>query len=210
MECLDQLLESLLFDGRVAFRGRPRPASAPDRTIGVLRRAYHAYRLEVAGPPIALEEATACEAAEVAIQACWALVCREEAVPELARRLTMSHAPASPSHHLSADLVFHFLPQIHRRARAIDRDDSLPTLLEDLLRRWPLSGVLADLEGGPTTTPDLGGHEGLMLLYAERWARHENPAWRPVGRSHEYVELVLGHPTRVRPDPRATRIQRHG
>ena len=38
---------------------------------------------------------------------------------------------------------------------------------------------------------DFGGHEGLMLLYAERLARHEKPAWRPVGRPFEYVELVL-------------------
>ena len=63
-------------------------------------------------------------------------------------------------------------------------------LIERVLRRWPLSGVLAGLDEGPTAPLDLGGHEGLMLLYAERLSRRDAPAWRPSGRPLEYVELV--------------------
>jgi hypothetical protein len=51
--------------------------------------------------------------------------------------------------------------------------------------------VLSDLPEGPETPPDLGGHPGLMLLYAERLAQHEKAGWRPDARGMEYVELVL-------------------
>ncbi len=121
----------------------------------------------------------------------------------------MSQVPASPAQHLSADLLFHFLPQIYRRARAIDRDDALTVLLESLLRRWPLSGVLCELEGGPIGPVDLGGHPGLMLLYAERWARHEHPAWRPTGPAADHVELVLTERQAMRPSLPVLGMIRH-
>jgi hypothetical protein len=59
-----------------------------------------------------------------------------------------------------------------------------------VLRRWPLSGVLADIEQGPLTALDFSGHAGLLLLYAERLARHERPTWFPTGAAKEYLELV--------------------
>ena len=46
-------------------------------------------------------------------------------------------------------------------------------------------------EDGPLAPPDLGGHPGLMLLYAERLARNEKPAWFPAGKPFEYVEWVF-------------------
>jgi hypothetical protein len=210
MDSLDQLLKSLLFDGRIVLRGRPHAATSPERTVEVLRKAYGVYRLEVAGPPIPFDEPAALEAGELVVQACWALVNREEGLPGLERRLTMSRGPATPAQHLSADLVFRYLPQIYRRARAIDRNDVLPALLERVLRQWPLSGVLCDLEDGPGAPPDLGDHEGLMLLYAERWAEHENPSWRPAGRAGEFVALVLDDRARERPASPATGMNRHG
>ncbi len=75
---------------------------------------------------------------------------------------------------------------------AFDPADPLVALLADVLRQWPLSGVLSDLEDGPPVPPDLGGHEGLMMLYAERLVSHDRPGWLPEGRALEYVELVRG------------------
>ena len=55
---------------------------------------------------------------------------------------------------------------------------------------YQFSGVLSDVREGPLTPVTLGGHPGLMLLYAERLALHEKPAWVPEGPALEYVELA--------------------
>ena len=83
---------------------------------------------------------------------------------------------------------------VHRRARALDPADALVGLLERVLRQWPLSGVLAGLDEGPTSPLDFGGHEGLMLLYAERLARGPSPSWRPSGRAPRVRRARLGRP----------------
>jgi hypothetical protein len=75
--------------------------------------------------------------------------------------------------------------------RALAPDDPLAGLLANLLRQWPLSGVLSDVSEAPLTLPEFGGHPGLLLLYAERLARSEKPAWMPGGKGREYVELVF-------------------
>jgi hypothetical protein len=192
MDSLDTFLHQLLHDGRVVFRGRPAPPDGPeDRAAERLARAFAGERLEVAGPLVPFDPRAALAAAELLRQACWALVNHDDRVEALEGRLRMPFDPRSPSHHLSADLTLRYLPQVHRRAKSFDPADPLPALLADVLRRWPLSGVLSDVDDGPATPPDLGGHPGLMLLYAERLARHERPAWRPEGRAFEYVELVL-------------------
>jgi hypothetical protein len=102
----------------------------------------------------------------------------------------MPLTPTTPAQHLSADLIFRFLPALQRRAQALLTTDVLPEALAKVLRLWPLSGVLSDLADGPLSPTDFGGHPGLALLYAERLARHERPAWFPTGSSLAYVELV--------------------
>jgi hypothetical protein len=129
-------------------------------------------------------------AGELVRQACWFLVRHDQPPEVLDQRLVMPAGPRSPADHLSADLVFRFLPQIHRRARALDPADRLTTLLETVLRRWPLSGVLSTVDQGPEWPLNFGGHRGLQMLYAERLAQNEKPAWIPAGSGFEYVELV--------------------
>ena len=87
--------------------------------------------------------------------------------------------PPTPAHHLSADLTLRYLPQVLNRARGLDPTDPLIGLLEDVLRRWPLSGVLSDVAEAPLGSLEFGGHPGLLLLYAERLAANDRPAWRP-------------------------------
>lgn len=191
MDTLADFLRRLFGEGRVVFRSRPGPRPARDGdALDVLARAFEAARLEVAGPPVPFDPAAAVAAAALVRGACWALVSHEERPDDLARTLTMPHAPTTPSHHLSADLTLRHLAQVHRRARAIDPADPLRGILEDVLRRWPLSGVLADVEDGPLTPPDAIGHRGLLLLYAERLALRDRPAWRPTGAGAEFAELV--------------------
>jgi hypothetical protein len=200
MAAFSDFLAQLLHEGRVVFRSQEAPQDRPTaRETAALAEAYARFALSIAGPPIAFEEGVACQAAELVRQASWALVNREERLSDLKRRLRMSTRPTTPAQHLSADLLFRYLPQILRRARGLDPTDPLTEILGDLLRRWPLSGALSDIEEGPLLATDFGGHPGLLLLYAERLAAHDRPAWRPEASSpaYDYHQLVSG--TSARP-----------
>lgn len=195
MAAFSRFLAGLLDEGKVIFRAGEIPRDRPaDRDIPVLAEAFSTFALGVGGPPIALDARCACEAAEVVRQACWALVDRGERPEDLGRRLRMTTGPSAPAQHLSADLLLRYLPQILKRARGLDPTDPLVGILGEILRRWPLSGALSDIEEGPLTPIDFGGHPGLLLLYAERVAAHDRPAWRPEpsGAPYDYYELVSG------------------
>jgi hypothetical protein len=191
MASLTDFLRGLLEEGQVVLDGPPPCEVADDGAAAYLTSIYKDYRLEIAGPPILFDAATALLAAGVVRHACWFLLSRREPPEELSARLRMPRTPATPAHHLSADLLLRYLPQVHRRAQALAADDPLPAVLAEILRRWPFSGVLASVSEGPLTDLDLGGHPGLLLAYAERLALHPKPAWIPPGKALEYVELVF-------------------
>lgn len=190
MNWLAELLPPLLYEGRLVFRQCPRTDATSHEAIRLLEAAFNAYRLDLAGRAIEFDAGTAVEAGSVLIRASWALVNHDTPSAEIVRWVAMSHPPTTPAHHLTADLLFRFLPQIRHRALATRTSDPLAVQIEALLRRWPLSGVLANLELGPDKPPELCGHPGLMRLYAERWARHQNPNWRPDEALNDYVDLV--------------------
>jgi hypothetical protein len=193
MASFHEFLTALLNDGKVVFRSASAPHDRPRaEDIALLEKAHNAFRLSVAGPEIPFDPAVGYSAAELVRQASWALVNHDDRVSQLKKRLTMPVQPVTPAHHLSADLMLHYLPQILKRARGLDPSDPLISFLEGVLRQWPLSGVLSDVADAPIASLDFGGHPGLLLLYAERLAAHDRPAWRPVqpGPGWEYFELV--------------------
>jgi hypothetical protein len=192
MSPLAEFLQALLREGRVLLRAHPpEPAGRPADALAVLQQAHADSRLAVAGPPLDFHSDTALAAAERVRHACWSLANHDQPEEVLQKALVMPRPPRSPAEHLSADLLLRFVPDIHRRARALDPADRLTELLAVLLRQWPLSGVLSGVEDGPLTPPEFG-HPGLQLLYAERWAANPKAAWLPQGRGFEYVELVWG------------------
>jgi hypothetical protein len=145
----------------------------------------------VAGDLIPFSPTVGLRAVELLAWSCWFLLNRAEPAHEIDRRLPVLTPARSASEHLSADLLFRFLPQVHRRARAANPRDPLTLRLEDTLRRWPLSGVLAELDDPPLVEIDFSGHPGLLLLYAERLADHPRPSWLPDGPARQYVDLVF-------------------
>jgi hypothetical protein len=200
MAAFSEFLAQLLFGGKVVFRSPSAPQDRPTgRDLVTLADAFAAFARSVAGPPIVFDGDVAVQAAELVRQASWALVSREERPDDLKRRLRMSSAPKTPAQHLSADLFLRYLPQILRRAAGLDPADPLIVILGDLLRHWPLSGALADIEEVPLIPLDFGGHSGLLLLFAERLADHDRPPWRPESGSpaYDYFQLVAG----MRPGP---------
>jgi hypothetical protein len=194
MDAFEAFVTRLLHEGSIVFQARPEPPEeGVARGARALAEAYEVYRLDVAGSPPPFRAEVACAAAEVVRQASWAVVNRDERVTDLERKVAFGRVPEEPGDHLSADLVLRFLPQVYRRAKAIDSSDPLVAMLAKILRDWPLSGVLADIESPPAHPEalDFGGHPGLMLLYAERLADHDRPAWRPKpGKALDYFDLV--------------------
>jgi hypothetical protein len=189
-----EFLTQLLDQGKIVFRSATAPRDRPSPpAVAFLAAAFETYSLAVAGPRIALDPEIACAAAEFLRQSSWALVNHDERMSDLEKRLKMPGSPVTASQHLSADLTLRHLPQVLRRARGLDPADPLVELVANVLRRWPLSGVLSDLEEGPLVPLEFGGHPGLLLLYAERLIGNDRPSWRPMrrGPAWEYYELVL-------------------
>lgn len=188
MTGLASFLTDLFSEGRILVRDRLGDEAAPD-ALNVLRRAYQAHALAVAGPAVPLDGAAAVAAARLLHDAARCFLDPLQSLADAGLTLEMPLRPTTPAHHLSADLVLRFVPTLHRRVRALRPNDELAGRLATLLRTWPLSGVLGDVADEPLTPPAFG-HAGLELLYAERLARHEKPAWVPTGPARQAVELV--------------------
>lgn len=189
-------LARVLADGESVQEEPPvlRDAERPP-VIADLRAAFERHALDVAGPPVAFDPAAAVGAAVVLARACWQLVGGD---PEA---IDVGVKPAAAAAHLSADVTLRFLPVVYRRARARITDGEPTTALDRLLRAWPLSGVLADLDGEPTTPPDFDGHPGLQLLYAERLVATGRVGWVPkAGPARAHVERVFAERGRPLPE----------
>jgi hypothetical protein len=189
-------LARVLADGDSVQAGPPElPAAERAAVTADLRAAYDRHALDVAGPPVAFDAETAVGAAVVLARACWQLV-GGDPTP-----LDVGAAPASASAHLSADVTLRFLPVVLRRARTRAAEDEPAAAVERLLRAWPLSGVLADLDGEPSTPPDLDDHPGLQLLYAERLVVTARAGWVPrAGSARARAERVFAERGRTLPE----------
>jgi hypothetical protein len=180
-------LKGVLLDGVIRMDSPPEE-HADKPALAVIRPAYEAYCLSIAGPALPLDIDVALAAGRVLEWSAWFLL--NPTLPiETDAVLRMPMLPTKPAQHLSADLLLRFLPTLHRRALVLMQTDALPETLERTLREWPLSGVLADITDAPLTAAGFG-HVGLDLLYAERLAAHERSAWFPTGAALEHVELV--------------------
>jgi hypothetical protein len=186
---IDWLTRVLTYGESIQVETPVETAAERDAILELLAIAFERHSLNVAGPPIAFDSGTAYRAAFVLARACWRLVVPEE--DELLP-LQLESEPSSPSAHLSADVTLCFLPAVYHRAAARNACGELVAELETLLRVWSLSGVLADLDGEPTTKPVFAEHRGLQLLYAERLARTGRPGWVPTrGTARELAERAF-------------------
>jgi hypothetical protein len=181
----------LLREGCASLKSPPeRSAAADGEVVTLLQQAHHNYCLSLAGPPVDFDGRTALAAAALVHCACWLVLDRSVPVDAMEQLLQMPKLPATPAEHAAADLMFRYLPQLHRRAAALDAAEPLTATLARVLRQWPLSGVLSDVTEEPLTPPDFGEHSGLWWLYTERWAQRQKSAWQPTGPGAEYLEAV--------------------
>lgn len=100
--------------------------------------------------------------------------------------------PRNPSDHLSADVALRFLLTVFRRSKLRNAESALTRSIKTVLCRWPLSGVLADLEEAPIGELTFDGHHGLQMFYAERLVGFPRAKWiPPEGAAREWVEAVF-------------------
>jgi hypothetical protein len=186
-----EFLQTLLSHGRVLLRAQAdAPLTDDPEARELLEAAFDGYRPAVAGPPVRFQPATAAAAAELLRTACRLLLDRRSAAELPAIPPTGPDAVRTAGHHLSADLLLRYLPAVRRRALAVSPNDPLAARLTDVLRTWPLSGVLAELDDPPAAPPDFPDHAGAAMLYAERWRVRSIPAWAPVGLAAEYAGMI--------------------
>jgi len=151
MTVLSTFLRGVVYAGRLSLR-EPLPEQPDPDAVALLKNAYDIHVLGVAGEPIPFDAATSVAAGRVLFRAAWYFVHPNE--PIEAAGLAMPSEPRTPAQHLSADLVLRYMPALYRRARALRPGDELAGRLADLLHRWPLSGVLADIEDAPLVRPN--------------------------------------------------------
>lgn len=169
--------------------------------VRVLKKTYAVYSLDIAGPALSFEEKSAQSAAEFLAAACWFLVSGEEGPEVVENALRFPLNPTSAEAHLSADLCLRFLATVYRRVRTRPRDDVLHHAIVDVLRRWPLSGAMADLSDEPLGDVRFHDHYGLQLLYAERLSAAFRRTWAPsTGRTREVIELVFQQQGKTMPE----------
>ena len=192
-----EFARSLLFDGRLILGTTPRRTWDADAER-IARSALEIQSLHLAGPPLDGSIDVLKAALAVVHRFAWRL-CNPEPVPVGDDpTLRMPTDPRTPGEHLAGDVALRFMSPLLRRTRNANAEDPLVGAMVELLQRWPLSGVLADVNEAPLTPTDFGGHPGLGFWYAQRLAAHDRPAWHPVGPARECVELVwssLGKPS---------------
>lgn len=161
------------------------PSPSQAGVLTVLSEAFQAHRIHLADSPIGFDQAVAKVSASLLHRACWFLVDLSE---QMMRRLFLDKVQPNASEHLSADVVFRFLPQIRHRTMATAPDDRLETIVSEVLRLWPLSGVP---KGRPDDISARGGHPGLWLLFAERLFAHRRNFWMtPPGPIRDRVDWL--------------------
>jgi hypothetical protein len=173
-------LDRLFREGTIAFVRAQETAVEPSRSVDeILGSAFETHRLSIAGPQIAFDRDSARRAADFLRHACLGFVLQEEIPTEAFARLGTDNPSGRPEAHLSVDLTYRYLPIVYRRSAAIGRYDVLRRQIELELRKWPFSGVLANLLEPPLGSLEFSGHQGLAIAYAERFIEHQNEAWRP-------------------------------
>jgi hypothetical protein len=199
----DAYVRPLLRQGRLRIGEQP-TWRLSDEGLDELKSALRDQSLALAGPPIV----GSLDALIPAIQVTYRFA-RRALHPEMSpvgsdASLKMPHPPRSAAEHLGADLPFRFLPGLYQRLVTRDPGDELAAALKNLLREWPLSGILADISEPPTSPLNFEGHLGVRFLYAERLVDRERPGWLPLVEESDELDLVcqtLGRPPIVRPEP---------
>ena len=169
---LSKMLSELLESGRVLIpHGALDARSDLDATRRILVEFERIARQDFPGEAPAFDVEAAMWSAEMFFRASRLLVLRDIERDDVLESLSAKR-PQQPTAALyySVDLVFRFLPELLRFARAAAEADSLVTMLVDWCRAWPLSSVGVP-NIGPVDIDAIIEHPALRRQYVDRVLR---------------------------------------
>lgn len=160
-------LRSLTSEGKVAV-GSGEPPPIDEAALEFLCHCEEIARAELVGEAPSLSLEVAAWASLVLYRACQFVVCRDIGEPAIVAALKCPCPEArTPSADWSADLVFRYLPDVHRLAQHLSRTDPLVREIRFLAVSWPLSSVGTPEVSGVDLDP-FWDHPGLRQLYLDR------------------------------------------
>lgn len=184
---------ALITDGVLMLRSEA-PASAEELDAATAYLVDHerTYRLSLAGSPPSPTESAVRWAAGAFYRASQFLVYRDLNEDALRRDLSAACPErANAAVCYSVDLVFRFLPELIRLARAASENDPLTQQLMTWAREWPLSSV------GVKDVPDVRvdafiDDPSLRTLYMDRIIATGDVSRLEDGRVREVARRALG------------------
>lgn len=137
-----RFVEQLFEEGRIRLRdSAPAAASDIQEAVAWVIKAEVALREHLPLTPPMVNSKAIEWAVIMFYSAAQLAVFRQLGEDEVERRLRVPSPALSPSVAYSVDLVFRFLPDMLRLAKAMNPDDPLVSRLRDWSREWPLSSV---------------------------------------------------------------------
>jgi hypothetical protein len=182
-------VRSMLFEGRLRI-GKEPSLALTDEDLATLKSALAIETLHLPGPRLHGSLPTLVHAVQVMYRLAWRFFNHDPVGPADDPTLRMPAPPQTPEEHAGGDVAFRFLPGLYKRAMSRDAAGPLALAMKNLLRQWPLSGVLADVTEAPEMPIDFAGHVGLGYLFAQRLAVNERSCWLPSGPARDCVEVV--------------------
>lgn len=114
------------------------------------------------------DEGAALWAAKTLYLTCQLILYREHKVADLRTLLIPYNEPITDSAMLSADLCLRFLPQALRGTKAIDPDDALISIVEQLMQPWHYSTIGYDNTSELIAFETIENNACLLQLYTDR------------------------------------------
>ena len=196
---LRQLFES----GRVVIESAEFASqSAISASESLLADFEHQWRTQLAGDAPTFDVEVATWAGQNFYRACQLLMHRNLAEEDaLIGFPEFGFATGTPRSHYNVDLVFRFLPDLWKFAKALERTDPLSRRISDWCLQWPLSSVgTANLDD--ELAVDIGGFANdpsLAQLYVDRIIRHTDLTRVDHEQVRKAIESSIGeHPELAR------------
>lgn len=154
------------------------------------------YRTEVLTMPFDVPEFdvdAALWAAKTVYTACQILLYRVNPDSELPELLPRFDKVKDASSILSADLCLRFLPQIYIESKAIDYEDKMVPLLEQILQEWHYSSVGTDIAHGDLDFAPIIENACLEQMYLDRVIDRKDIRRGTLPTLRAKIEAILGN-----------------
>jgi hypothetical protein len=159
----------------------------------LLAKEYAMEALEYPSEVPAYDAKAAIWAAKVVFNAAQLLLYREQAVKDILPLFGAYTGRKTPGAILSADLTLRFLPDILEKIKAIDEEDVLNSLLENVLQTWHYSGIQYNLDPAGLSLTGITDNPCMFQMYINRIIACQNLRLARIPVLQEGVRAAMGN-----------------